>query len=371
MAGARSPFPPRGPPDKSWVAIGRVLQAYAPFVRCESLLGSPGRLERPGSARPSEVTNARDRFVAFRRSLPRTPPLERQTVRVRGLAFAVFTTPPPLSPEPLDAPPLLCINGGMLYGHSMLWPALSPLAQRRQIILYDQRGRGGSEAPADPGAASIEDDAADIPALRRALGVRRWDVLGHSWGGGIAMLATSLDHAGTRRLVTVDAVGPTNAWMPVLRDNVRARLPVAERESLDRITDRDLEHANPQLQAAYARIVYPAWFADAELARFFAPPKVTSDTGAAVLARLRRDGYDWRSRLRALSLPTLVIHGEEDALPASVAAELTALMPRAQGQLIPHSGHMPFWEAPDVFFPIVDSFLAAPVHSPGGVRQSV
>lgn len=292
-------------------------------------------------------------------------------MRVRGLAFAVFTTPPPEKPDSIESPPLLCINGGMLYDHSMLWPALSPLAQRRQVILYDQRGRGRSEAPSDPADASIDDDAADVAALRRALGVRRWDLLGHSWGGGVAMLAASLDPAGTRRLVTVDAVGPTSDWMPVLRSNVRARLTPQQRVPFDRIDDRDLQHADPELQAAYARSVYPAWFADPDLARYFAPPKVTSDTGAAVLARLRREGYDWRERLRALSMPTLVIHGEEDALPVSVASELAALMPRAQGQLLPHSGHMPFWEAPEAFFPIVDSFLAAPAPSPGGVRQSV
>jgi len=76
----------------------------------------------------------------------------------------------------------------MLYDHSMLWPALSPLAEHRQVILYDQRGRGASSAPTDPSAASIEDDALDVAAIRRALGIRKWDVLGHSWGGGIAML---------------------------------------------------------------------------------------------------------------------------------------------------------------------------------------
>lgn len=317
------------------------------------------------------METARDRFVAFRRSLPRTPPLERQTVRVRGVAFAVFTTPPPGDGQSPDSPPLLCINGGMLYGHSMLWPALSPLARQRQVVLYDQRGRGLSEAPADPSTASIEDDAADVSALRRALGIRRWDLLGHSWGGGIAALAATLDPAGTRRLVTVDGVGPTSDWMPVLRQNVLARLTPEQRAEFDRIDERDLSHADSALQATYARAVYPAWFADPDLARFFAPPNVTSDTGAAVLARLRRDGYDWRDRLRALSLPTLVIHGEEDALPTAVSAQLAGLLPRAQRQLVPHSGHMPFWEAPELFFPIVDSFLAAPVSAPGGVRQSV
>jgi proline iminopeptidase len=290
---------------------------------------------------------------------------------VRGLAFAVFTTPPAEDAGTANLPPLLCINGGMLYDHSMLWPALSPLARSRQVVLYDQRGRGRSEAPSDPSSATIEDDASDVAALRRALGIRRWDVLGHSWGGGIALLAASLDEAGTRRVVTVDGVGPTSGWMPVLHDAVRARLTPEQRVPFDRIDPRDLAHADSALQAAYARAVYPAWFADRELARFFVPPKVTSDTGAAILGRLRGQGYDWRDRLRALSLPTLVIHGEEDALPITVSAELAALLPRAQRQLVPHSGHMPFWEAPDVFFPIVDSFLAAPAPFPGGVRQSV
>ena len=298
--------------------------------------------------------------------MPRTPPLERQTVRARGLAFAVFTTPPPTE---ADATPLLCVNGGMLYDHSMLWPALSPLARARQVILYDQRGRGLSEPPSDPASASIEDDAADIAALRRALGIRRWDILGHSWGGGIALLAASLDEAGTRQLVTIDGVGPTSAWMTPLRSNVSSRLTGSQRTDFDRITDVDLEQPDPEIQATYSRAVYPAWFADAEMARTFTPPKVTSATGAVILARLRRDGYDWRARLRALSIPTLVIHGEEDALPVSVSTELAGVLPRATRLLVPHAGHMPFWEAPEVLFPAVESFLAAP--KPGSVRRSV
>lgn len=316
--------------------------------------------------RAHPLATIRDRFVAFRRSLPRTPPLERQTVRTRGLAFAVFTTPPVEDP---DATPLLCVNGGMLYDHSMLWPALSPLARTRQIVLYDQRGRGLSEAPSDTESASIEDDAADIGALRRALGVRRWDILGHSWGGGIALLAAALDEAGTRELVTIDGVGPTSAWMTPLREAVSSRLSGSQREDFDRITDVDLEQPDPEIQAAYSRAVYPAWFADAEMARTFTPPKVTSATGAVILARLRRDGYDWRPRLRALSMPTLVIHGEEDALPVSVSTELVEVLPRATRLLVPHSGHMPFWEAPDLLFPAVESFLATPM--PGSVRRSV
>jgi proline iminopeptidase len=291
-------------------------------------------------------------FLAFRKSLPRAPRLERQTVRARGIDFAVFSSPPVGV-----APPVLCINGGMLFDHSMLWPALSPLAMRRQVILYDQRGRGASSAPTNPSDATIDDDAADVGALRRALGVRRWDVLGHSWGGGIAMLAVVNDTAGIRRLVLVDAVGPTSDWMSPLRTAVLDRLVGEEHEAVARVSEDALGDPDPALHTAYARAVYPAWFADPDLARRFAPPDAISATGAAVLARLRRDGYDWRPRLRGLSTPTLVIHGDRDPLPLAVSSANSYILATAHREVVPSSGHMPFWEAPQRFFPLIESFL--------------
>jgi proline iminopeptidase len=291
-------------------------------------------------------------FIAFRKSLGRTPPLDRMTARVRGLQFAIWTSPPVTG-----EPPLLLVNGGMLYDHALLWPALSPLAARRQVILYDQRGRGATEPPPDPLAATIDDDADDIGALRRALGIRQWDVLGHSWGGGIAMLGVSLDQVGTRRLVTVDAVGATSRWMPELQENALARVPAELRETVESHYPA-LHQPDPDLHSRYSRATYPAWFVDAELAAYFAPPVAISLTGATIAAHLRRSGYNWTERLRNISTPTLVIHGERDALPVSVAHELSGLLPKAQLALIPNAGHMPFWEAPRRFFELADSFLA-------------
>jgi proline iminopeptidase len=272
-------------------------------------------------------------------------------VRARGLTFAVFSSPPVG-----DAPPMLCINGGMLYDHSMLWPALSPLAARRQVILYDQRGRGLSSAPADPTQATVDDDAADIGALRRALGIRRWDVLGHSWGGGIAMLGAARDLAGVRKLVLVNAVGPTSSWMSELRLNVLARVDGEQHAIVSRTSEEMLGDPDPALHSNYSRAVYPAWFADREMAARFAPPDARSETGAAILARLRR-GYDWRETVHTISVPTLVVHGEEDALPLGVSVENCYLLPNARHEAIPASGHMPFWEAPQRFFSIIDGFL--------------
>jgi Predicted hydrolases or acyltransferases (alpha/beta hydrolase superfamily) len=103
--------------------------------------------------------------------------------------------------------------------------------------------------------------------------------------------------------------------------------------------------------------MYRSWFADQAMAEYFTAPAVSNVTGAAALARLRGEGYDWSPVLRALSTPALVVHGERDPLPPSVALELAALLPQASAVILPDAGHMPFWEAPIPFFTAVDDFL--------------
>jgi proline iminopeptidase len=297
------------------------------------------------------------RYLAFRRTLPPRPPLEHRMVRARGLDFAVYTTP-----VISDASPLLCINGGLLFDHTLLWPALAPLALHRQLIFYDQRGRGASDTPPGLHASRIEFDAGDVPALRAALGIDEWDLLGHSWGGGIAMLAAAQENAaatgGVRKLVLVNAVGATSDWLPPLHAAGLARLTGDARARLAACDVRQLERPELGVHADYAQAFFPAWFADADLARSVAPPRGDSVTGAHVAARLRRDGYDWIDRLRDLPVPTLVLHGAADVLPRSVAERTAQFLARAHLVPIPEAGHNPFWEAPDAFFAAVHTFLA-------------
>lgn len=281
--------------------------------------------------------------------------MSRRTVRARGLEFAVY-----LSPEIHGAVPLVCVNGGLLFDHNLLWPALAPLAERRQLVLYDQRGRGSSQIPPAAHAARIEHDAGDLQAIRQALGLAQWDVLGHSWGGGLAMLATERDQSAVRRLVLVDSVGPVGNWQNNLLRDALPRLGPGDRAILERIDQQALLAPDPDVHSAYSRAMYSAWFADQSLAEMFSPPRSESRTGAAVAARLRGDGYDWRALLSAVSVPTLVIHGERDLLPVSVAREIVATLGQARLEIIPDAGHMPFWESPELFFTLIESFLTAP-----------
>jgi proline iminopeptidase len=303
------------------------------------------------------VTAARDRYLAFRRALPPLPPLIRQRVAARGLDFAVFRTAPP---DTATQPPLLCINGGLLFSHALLWPMLSPLAEQRMLILYDQRGRGESAAPPGVRAARIEHDGSDVVALVEALALDQVDLLGHSWGGGIAMLAASALTTRVRRLVLANAVGITSAWLPPLHDIAVARLSGPARDALAALDPQQLVEPELAMHARYARAFYPAWFADRAFGRQVTPPPGTSQTGAVIAARLRRDGYDWHETVRALTARTLVLHGTDDALPVATALDTADHLGRVTSvttSLIAGAGHMPFLEQPAPFFAQVEAFL--------------
>jgi proline iminopeptidase len=303
---------------------------------------------------PSDRDTPRARFLAWRAAAGRSPRLERRRVRVRGLELAVWTTPPVPGTVPLIA-----VNGGLLFDHRSLWPTLAPLAAGRQLILYDQRGRGQSGAPPGVRAARIEHDAGDLPALREALALPQWDLLGHSWGGGFAMLAAAQD-PGVRRRGLGDAVGVTSEWLPGLHAAGLARLTAQDPAAAAVLAALDpaaLADPDPMMHAEYAQAFYPAWFADHTLPTLLPTVRALSPTGAAVVARLRRDGYDWRDALRALSAPSLVLHGDRDVLPADQARRTAAHLPHARLVVLPDAGHMPFWEAPHRFFPTVGAFL--------------
>jgi proline iminopeptidase len=305
----------------------------------------------------TEPLAAKERLALWRRSRARTPQLERRTVRARGLDFAVRMSPP--VPGTL---PLLAVNGGLLYGHELLWPTFAPFAEDRQVILYDQRGRGGSNPPPGARAARIEHDGSDLKALREALGIAQWDIAAHSWGAGISLLGAAGDVAGVRRVVTFGSVGPTSRWLDGLHARALAFLLSRDRrseyEALAVLDPAALTRDDPEMHAHYSRALYPAYFHDESLL-LTPPPLSISATGAAVSARLRREGYDWRETLAQVQAPVLLIHGEQDCVPVEESEELAKVLTRAHVLRVAQCGHMPFFEWPAKVFEAALRFLRA------------
>jgi len=85
-----------------------------------------------------------------------------------------------------ESPPLIVLHGGPSLPSSYLYPIVQNMPTSRSIIFYDQIGCGQSSEPADERLYSIEKAVSDLKELVSCLGINKFHILGHSFGGVVA-----------------------------------------------------------------------------------------------------------------------------------------------------------------------------------------
>src|SRR6516164_7180679 len=82
--------------------------------------------------------------------------------------------------------PLMIVHGGPGASHDYLLPYLLPLARSNRLVFIDERGSGRSEKLEDVRQYTVENMVEDVEQVRRALGLGKISLLGHSYGGVLA-----------------------------------------------------------------------------------------------------------------------------------------------------------------------------------------
>lgn len=129
-------------------------------------------------------------------------------------------------------PPLLLIHGGPGGTHNYLLEALA-LADERAVILYDQLDSGRSDRPGDTAGWTVARFTDEVEGVRRALGIERWHVLGHSWGGTVALEYGARRPAALAGLVLASPLISTRSWTADA-DALRAQLDAGTQAALKR-----------------------------------------------------------------------------------------------------------------------------------------
>lgn len=127
-------------------------------------------------------------------------------------------------------PPIVFLHGGPGSTHGHYLQAL-PLAGQRAVILYDQLGSGRSDRPAGSDWWRVARFVDELEAVRRALGVRRWHVCGHSWGGTIALEYGARRPAELASLILASPLVSTRSWLADAAA-LRQELPTAVQADL-------------------------------------------------------------------------------------------------------------------------------------------
>ena len=264
--------------------------------------------------------------------------------------------------------PVVFVHGGPGSCHWYFLNATS-MAGERAVVLYDQLDSGRSDHPGDPANWQTPRFVAELEAIRAALGVPRWHVVGQSWGGTVA-----LEYAATRppALASVVLQSPlvsTEVW---LRDAVRLKdaMPAATRDLLYRC---DTPGAAPQADCDAATDAFerahvirrdpPPEFAAyrAALPRSFSADIYNYMWGRAEFTSTGtlRD-YDGRPLLARLDGGrTLFMAGELDEARPETVAGFAKAVPGARFSLVPDAAHVALNDNPAAYLAILRPWLAA------------
>jgi len=254
-----------------------------------------------------------------------------------------------------SGPPTVVLHGGPGAHHDYLRPGFDALATGRTLIYYDQRGGGQSPVERDV-AVGWQEQVADLEELRTIWGLDRLVLAGYSWGGLLATLYAVTHPNSVERLALVS---PAPLWQGA-RSEFEQRLaernaapPVLEerRRAQDGgLRERDAEGYRKRM----FELSVAGYFHDFARARDLTPFRITGRTQQAVWDSL--GAFDFRPQVAGLSMPALVVHGEDDPIPIE-AAEVLADLLHAPLVRIPDCGHVPYVEAPDRFVAALDPFL--------------
>jgi proline iminopeptidase len=251
------------------------------------------------------------------------------------------------------------LHGGP--GMSEYLDTLSPIVGRRfRTIRYQQRGLPPTTIG---GPYTVETNVADAAAVIDAqAGGRAW-VVGHSWGGHLAL---HLRTACPERIAGAVIIDPLGAYVDVMAEfgkNLQAAFDDATRRRLDEIEVReDAGEATEEESLESLAAVWPYYFADPATAPPMPPLRLSGDAYAGTFASIAEHAE--RGTLTtglpnvSAEIPVQFIYGARSPLPPRTTIDTAALIPHAKVEAVLDAGHFPWLEFPDAMRASIDGLPA-------------
>jgi proline iminopeptidase len=270
-----------------------------------------------------------------------------------------------------QGPPIIVLHGGPSFDHGYLLPDLDRLASAFRLIYYDQRGRGKSAENIQPTEVTIQSEMDDLEALRVYFQLESVTLLGHSWGGLLAM-EYALRHPERVSHLILMNTAPTSyddcalfvqerdvnagSNVEILRD-LESRPGYAEGDDLD-------------ARADYYRVYFRSTLRSPELLdRMIENLRVNWTKEGVVKAgavgnRLWQETYESTKynllpALTQVRIPTLVLHGDYDFIPLACATHIAEAIPGASLVQLHDCGHFSYLERPDAVREALNEFFQA------------
>jgi proline iminopeptidase len=257
--------------------------------------------------------------------------------------------------------PLLLMHGGPGADHSTLLP-LQKCADQFTLIFYDHRCNGRSIG-AEVSSMTWENLTLDAETLRQTLGFDKWAVLGHSFGGMVALEYALRYPQSSSHLLLMDTCGDTR-WVQQNAPEVLAKRGYSAAAVAASCRFFNGQLAPDEVLPAMLKFG-KAYYYNSSFWRYargvISGFRVKMQPEALIFgfSQLLK-GWTVMERLHEIKVPTLILAGRDDfQFPPEHQAILADRLPNAQLEIIEHAGHNAPMEQPAEVIKAIRDFMAA------------
>jgi len=261
---------------------------------------------------------------------------------------------------PAGAPKLVVLHGGPGADHCYLLPQMLHLAEKYDLLFYDQRGGGRSRADARI-PVTWQTHVEDLGAVVEEFGLDPLSIVGYSWGAMLGLLYAIGQRVNTQlrapsRLVLINPAPMTLAYRRQFETEFARRQQSAEiqrmREELaaSGLRERD---ADAYRQRAF-ELGVAGYFSDPANATDLTPFRVVGRVQQSVWESL--GDFNLIDDLKGVRIPSIVIAGRDDPIPLASSRQAASAL-GANLVVLDECGHVPYVEQPAKLFAAIDPFL--------------
>jgi proline iminopeptidase len=259
--------------------------------------------------------------------------------------------------------PIVIVHGGPGLDHTYFLPQFNTLAKEHRLIFYDQRASGRSTSLVDTNSMTMDNFVEDLEGIRKAFGIQKLNLLGHSWGGLVAMFYALKYPENLNSLVLVNStpasVALRNASFGAMAQRTSTSDSIVQSAL---VRTEGFRMRDPATMAKFFRLLFRGSFYNPSLADSLT---LTFDSSYATKSKLiqylSRDSaltsYDLFPRLKTIHCPTLIVGSDHDMVTPEANELLHESIPGSTLVVLKHCGHFPYVEEPGQFFGALGSFL--------------
>lgn len=264
-----------------------------------------------------------------------------------------------------SGPVVVYLHGGPGYNSYDFEKSVGHKLEKKVRMVYlDQRGSGRSEPVTDVSQLGMEQLVGDVERLRQELKAPKIGIIGHAFGGLIALLYAKQHPNNVRSLVLVDTTGDMRAAVLYQLQHLAQVAPEAfpaRAEALQKLNARLDLPPSARLMEAYAllgpvsaqrQLQWDSAEAQERHARLDEESALSSKNNPLVFARMQQDGYLDKARDDAMGplwMPAVLLAGRKSHAVGTENIRAAAAAWQVPVHWFDHSGHLPYVDEPELF----------------------